>query len=638
MMRPFLLKSDQEPPISYCGRTLGEFQKFHAKRKTMSLLTNLSISKKFAFIALSVLVVATLVVVVVNRALSRLGEDSDRAWQRLATTQQIALVNQIRDLMGTTASQMVTNAETLSPAEIQTKVEAIRSQAQQLREALEKAETLLNAVDSERFTTALEESRPTVEAYLNINEELSGLMAANQFAKARTALPRLTKSFLQFGGSIAKLENGVKSDASELRAVTRQAVASTQRILFVATTLAVSLVLVLLFLMTRSITAPMAKMTVAATRIAAGDIDQQMDYQSGDEIGALATAFRELIQYIKSVADAADNISKGDLTVQIEPRSAQDVLAKSFLRMTEDLRATNRQMQESAQVVAAAIGQIFATISQLTASVQETATAVGQTAATIEEVKQIAYSSGHKAKDVSDNAQETARVSQGGKQAIETALTGLNRTREQMQSIADSVIKLGEQSQTIGDIINSVMGLAEQSNLLAVNAAIEAAKAGEQGKGFAVVAQEVRILAEQSKRATGQVRAILSDIQKATNVAVLVTEQGTRAVETGVSQAVEAGESIRSLSQSVTKAAQAVTQIAASSQQQVVGMDQIATAIANIQQATIQNVEGMRQIKNATENLHSVGQTLKHLVERYKVGHNGTSRLSGSYGERQRFA
>ena len=86
MMRPFLLKSDQEPPISYCGRTLGEFQKFHAKRKTMSLLTNLSISKKFAFIALSVLVVATLVVVVVNRALSRLGEDSDRAWQRLATT------------------------------------------------------------------------------------------------------------------------------------------------------------------------------------------------------------------------------------------------------------------------------------------------------------------------------------------------------------------------------------------------------------------------------------------------------------------------------------------------------------------------------------------------------------------------
>ena len=638
MMRPFLLKSDQEPPISYCGRTLGEFQKFHAKRKTMSLLTNLSISKKFAFIALSVLVVATLVVVVVNRALSRLGEDSDRAWQRLATTQQIALVNQIRDLMGTTASQMVTNAETLSPAEIQTKVEAIRSQAQQLREALEKAETLLNAVDSERFTTALEESRPTVEAYLNINEELSGLMAANQFAKARTALPRLTKSFLQFGGSIAKLENGVKSDASELRAVTRQAVASTQRILFVATTLAVSLVLVLLFLMTRSITAPMAKMTMAATRIAAGDIDQQMDYQSGDEIGALATAFRELIQYIKSVADAADNISKGDLTVQIEPRSAQDVLAKSFLRMTEDLRATNRQMQESAQVVAAAIGQIFATISQLTASVQETATAVGQTAATIEEVKQIAYSSGHKAKDVSDNAQETARVSQGGKQAIETALTGLNRTREQMQSIADSVIKLGEQSQTIGDIINSVMGLAEQSNLLAVNAAIEAAKAGEQGKGFAVVAQEVRILAEQSKRATGQVRAILSDIQKATNVAVLVTEQGTRAVETGVSQAVEAGESIRSLSQSVTKAAQAVTQIAASSQQQVVGMDQIATAIANIQQATIQNVEGMRQIKNATENLHSVGQTLKHLVERYKVGHNGTSRLSGSYGERQRFA
>jgi len=275
-------------------------------------------------------------------------------------------------------------------------------------------------------------------------------------------------------------------------------------------------------------------------------------------------------------------------------------------------------------VVTASISEILATTSQLTASVHETATAVSQTATTIEEVKQVAHLSGQKAQDVSDKAQETARISEGGKQALETALGGLHRAREQLQSIADSVIKLGEQSQTIGNIINSVAELAEQSNLLAVNAAIEAANAGEHGKGFAVVAREVKILADRSKHATGQVRTILSDIQKATNVAVLVTEQGTKAMEGSVAQAVEAGVSMRTLTEGFTGAAQAVTQIATSRQQQVIGMDQIATAIVNVKTATAQNAVGMQQIKNATENLLTVGQTLKGLVEQYQIVRNGT--------------
>src|SRR6202040_2836592 len=110
---------------------------------------------------------------------------------------------------------------------------------------------------------------------------------------------------------------------------------------------------------------------------------------------------------------------------------------------------------------------------------------------------------------------------------------------------------LSEQSQTIGQIIAPVEDLAAQSNLLAVNAAIEAAKAGEYGRGFGVVAQEVKSLAEQSRQATNQVRTILSDIQKATTTAVLATEQGTKAVEVGARQTEVAGESIQALTASV---------------------------------------------------------------------------------------
>ncbi|MDO8706310.1 MAG: methyl-accepting chemotaxis protein, partial [Sulfuricaulis sp.] len=179
---------------------------------------------------------------------------------------------------------------------------------------------------------------------------------------------------------------------------------------------------------------------------------------------------------------------------------------------------------------------------------------------------------------------------------------------------AESIVRLSEQSQAIGEIIATVNDLAEQSNLLAVNAAIEANKAGEQGKGFAVVAQEVKSLAEQSKQATAQVRTILGDIQKATSTAVLATEQGNKAVEAGVKQTTETGESIRLLADSIAEAAQAATQIAASSQQQMVGMDQVALAMENIKQASVQNVAGTKQAEAAAQNLHELGQKLNDLI------------------------
>jgi methyl-accepting chemotaxis protein len=308
--------------------------------------------------------------------------------------------------------------------------------------------------------------------------------------------------------------------------------------------------------------------------------------------------------------------------VEIPTRSEQDVLAHSFRRMVDNLRAINGKVKEGAHVVATSINQILTSAAALTASVSETATSVSQTATTVEEVKQTAYVASQKANDISAGAQQTAEVSRSGEQAVAKAVTGMNRIREQMESISQSVVKLGEQSQVIGDIISAVGEVAEQSNLLAVNAAIEASKAGEQGKGFAVVAQEVKILAGQSKQATAQVRTILGEIQKSANVAVLVTEQGVKSVEVGVQQSLDAGESIRTLAKNITEAAHAVTQIAASSQQQLIGMDQVGVAMQSIKQASEQNANGMRQIQSAAQNLHQVGRTLQELVEQFKVTKN----------------
>jgi hypothetical protein len=279
-------------------------------------------------------------------------------------------------------------------------------------------------------------------------------------------------------------------------------------------------------------------------------------------------------------------------------------------------RSINRQLRETITQLTASSAEILAMTSQVAGAAAETATAVSQTTATVEEVKQTVQVSSQKAKQVSDIAQETAQVSVSGQQAVDALIDGINRIRSQTISTADSISRLGEQSQAIGEIIATVNDLAEQSNLLAVNAAIEAAKAGDQGRGFAVVAQEVRTLAEQSRQATAQVRAILTDIQKATGLAVMATDLNGKAVEDGARQSGTAGTTIQTLSENIVNAAQAALQIAASSQQQLVGMDQVAMAMENIKQASVQNMAGTKQTEIAAQNLHAIGAQLKRLVER----------------------
>jgi methyl-accepting chemotaxis protein len=337
-----------------------------------------------------------------------------------------------------------------------------------------------------------------------------------------------------------------------------------------------------------------------------------------DSLNAAAERFREreLKMMAEARADLARRVNRLSLGVGVV-----SLLAILFgLAIGGSLtRSITRQLQETAAQLASSSAEILATTTQVAAGAAETATAVSETTATVEEVKQTSQVASQKARYVSESAQQVAQVSQGGRKAVEAAVEGMHLVRQQMESIAESILRLSEQSQAIGDIIATVTDLAEQSNLLAVNAAIEAAKAGEQGKGFAVVAQEVKSLAEQSKQATAQVRTILHDIQRATSAAVMATEQGSKAVAGGVKQSTEAGEAIRTLAESIAEAAQAATQIAASNQQQLVGMDQVALAMENIKQASVQNVAGTKQAEAAAQNLHELGRKLKDVIERYRV-------------------
>lgn len=456
----------------------------------------------------------------------------------------------------------------------------------------------------------------TLQETIDLRRSAQGFEAARQNVisdKGKTLMDELRQRI----GEMSMEETRLLETRSDQASASS---ASTLNTILYGTLAAIVLLCVVGLIITRNIARPLNDISNAAATIATGDLSVDLsDDSRGDEVGSLSRAFARMIANLRETAAAAQAIAAGDLRARIAPKSERDVLGNAFATMVDNLRSTTGEIAEAVNVLAVSASQILASTTQVAAGAAQTGTAIAQTTTTVEEVKQTALVSSQKAKYVSDSAQKATQIGHTGRRAVEASVAGMQRIQTQVESIAESVVRLSEQGQAIGEIIATVNDLAEQSNLLAVNAAIEAAKAGEQGRGFGVVAQEVKSLAEQSKQATAQVRTILSDIQKATTAAVLATEQGSKAVEAGVAQTAEAGEAIRQLADSVTEAAQAATQISASSQQQLVGTDQVAQAMENIKQASAQNVAGTRQTETAARNLHELGQKLKRLIVQYKV-------------------
>lgn len=334
-----------------------------------------------------------------------------------------------------------------------------------------------------------------------------------------------------------------------------------------------------------------------------------------------AWIIRGVINPFNQCLDFARKVGDGDLTGKLEINTRDETrdLGEALNSMIRGMQQIIGRIMETNSEIQRSITEIQTSIVQQTRGVEYQATAVSQISATINEIRVTSKQTASFAQRVLEDSDRSVQVSREGITTNKRSVDGMNQINDQMGTIAETILSFSERSQQIVDIIATVNDLAQQSNFLALNASIEAAKAGEHGKGFAVVAMEVRNLAEQSQEATAQIRQILNEIQTAINSSVLVTENGTKKVEEGVKLIQTMGEVITQLSDVVNEGATGAKQISASVGQQSVGIDQIAQGMNEINRTMNEASINAKQVEQTVKSLSVVGDRLTEAINKYRI-------------------
>lgn len=329
-------------------------------------------------------------------------------------------------------------------------------------------------------------------------------------------------------------------------------------------------------LITRPILASIRQGVTYAEAMAQGIFNQRIAIKSKDEMGML----------LHSLSSASDSLRS---LIQRVANSAEAVAASS-----EELTASAEQSAQAAN-------QVATTITGVAQGAEKQVQAVNTTAAIVEQmsagIQQVAVN----ANTVTGVADKTANAAKQGDKAVDAAVNQMGSIEKTVSNSAQVVTKLGERSKEIGQIVDTISGIAGQTNLLALNAAIEAARAGEQGRGFAVVAEEVRKLAEQSQEAAKQIATLISEIQSETDKAVVAMNDGTREVKIGAEVVNSAGQAFKEIVELIGEVSNQIQDISAAIQQMAAGSQQIVASVRDIDRISKDSAGQTQTVSAATE-------------------------------------
>ena len=373
----------------------------------------------------------------------------------------------------------------------------------------------------------------------------------------------------------------------------------------------------LAFIVSRSITKPLTAMTTTFRRMAEGDLNQPLiRNELANEIGVLASAFNDLLQQMKDLSELAKSISQGklDQSISIKGDLGQAVreMTHSIIEITSKFNQLSTVMDSRTSDILDTAKQQEAGASQQAANISEVTSTMGELAAT---ARQIATS----AESVTSSAELATRAVEDGRQSLTSVVSSMNSIETGNQMINNNIIQLNRLVQQIRGIIDLINEIADRSDLLALNAALEGTKAGEAGKGFLLVAGEMRRLAENVFSSTAEIKQLINEVTEATNTTVMATERGIKATQQGVSLAQEAERAFSSIIDKIKETTLAAKQISLATQQQHTGTDQVVSSMAEVSSVAQQWVEGIRQTTQSVSGLGTITTQLKTLVSKYEL-------------------
>jgi len=362
-------------------------------------------------------------------------------------------------------------------------------------------------------------------------------------------------------------------------------------------TIVVGVVLALVF--AKRIEGPILALMKTMQEAENGDLRAEVDVNTADEMGVLAKSFVKMMGrfrgLIADVQEAVRQVAATSTQLSLVAGNTANS-AGQVAKAMEQLAAENAEENNTIKETAAVTGQLEQAIDQIAQGAQEQARNMTQTTELVAQMANAIEEVAQNAQVVAQAARETENAAQEGGQAVTKTIEGMNRIKATVYQSAQQIKELGEHSQQIGDIIQVIDDIAEQTNLLALNAAIEAARAGEHGKGFAVVADEVRKLAERSGKATKEIANLINTIQQLTNRAVSAMEQGTKEVEAGSTLADGAGEALKQILDTIRQANEQIQTINAATQQISANSGEVVKAIDNVAAITEENTAATEEM------------------------------------------
>jgi methyl-accepting chemotaxis protein len=382
-----------------------------------------------------------------------------------------------------------------------------------------------------------------------------------------------------------------------------------------AIVLAVAAALLVMFVLSKRVITPVSELAKFSERLVAGDARARAEFDSDDEFGQIAEnlnrsaakvahavtnqqAQDSLQRSITDLLNTINQVARGDLTIRGKvTNDALGNVVDSVNFMLDNFTKVLERVRKAAIDVSTSANQILEAADDMTVSMKQ--------------VSNNAEASAEAARRALDAAEQ-------GNRAVSDTLEGMQRIRASVQATAKKIKSLGDSSLEISEIINVINDITEQTNLLALNAAIEAARAGEAGRGFAVVADEVRKLAEHSRSATKDIAALIKAIQAETNEAVVVMEEGTREVEVGAGLADQAGKALEAISSVVRQSAELVQEISLASKQQVRGTEGVANAMQIISGITRQTTQGAKQTAGTVGNMVKLSEQLNEALAQFR--------------------